>query len=753
MLLTKTRIISAVLSTLAVAALAFAGVPQTINYQGYITNNGTPVNNVATNVTFSLYSSNPARNNPVWFDTHTVTPVNGIYNVQLGSQKALNAPFDTPYWLGISVGGSALPLQALSSTGYAFRAGVAESVASSGSSSATIMAGGQAVLRIVPTSGSPNIALGSPANVAGGTGVVGATVSGGGDNGSNCWDPVTSAFTRSCANTASAAYATVSGGMDNLSSSNFCTVGGGNQNTAGGGYSTVSGGYGNNAGGNTSTVGGGGSNTAGGNFSTVGGGYANTAGGDYSFAAGRQAKIRDRYTAGAPPYVGDQGTFVWADSQAADFISTGQNQFLVRAAGGVGINKNNPTAALDVNGNANISGTLNLPPNGLAVGTNQIVASGGRVGIGMSSPGYPLDVVGDVQISGIVRAFKDIYFNPNTSATCPPTTIDTQNTGDISFSIPKIASAVGGICSYYTPVNVLTLSNASGTGTATFSGKVGIGTINPDFTLDVNGTGRVTTNFDLSAAGSQIGFNRNSTNGVIYNNTRNAWQMGPSGTNDPFVISAWGTNGALLSYPLVLTTDGKVGIGTSTPKRPLHIAGNASAEINLESTDGLADWKTWNLLVDGAAGGAKNLTFRMLNDAGTASMLNSLVLWNNGNATFAGTVTASVFSPSDIRLKTDIQPLENTLDKVLRLRGVSYVMKADQTRSRKIGVIAQELEREYPELVATDDKGMKSVAYANLTAVLIEAVKGLKAENDALKADNDAMKLRLNRLEKALFGH
>jgi len=110
---------------------------------------------------------------------------------------------------------------------------------------------------------------------------------------------------------------------------------------------------------------------------------------------------------------------------------------------------------------------------------------------------------------------------------------------------------------------------------------------------------------------------------------------------------------------------------------------------------------------------------------------------SSGNLISQGSITATgyITNTSDIRLKTDIQPLENTLDKVLKLRGVSYVMKADESKERKIGVIAQELELEYPELVLTDNNGMKSVAYANLTAVLIEAVKGLKVENDALKAD------------------
>lgn len=109
---------------------------------------------------------------------------------------------------------------------------------------------------------------------------------------------------------------------------------------------------------------------------------------------------------------------------------------------------------------------------------------------------------------------------------------------------------------------------------------------------------------------------------------------------------------------------------------------------------------------------------------------------SSGNLTTPGNVTAANFpSPSDIRLKTNIQTLENTLAKVLKLRGVSYVMKVDETGSRRIGVIAQELEQEYPELVLTDDQGMKSVAYANLAPLLIEAVKALKMENDTLKAD------------------
>jgi len=71
----------------------------------------------------------------------------------------------------------------------------------------------------------------------------------------------------------------------------------------------------------------------------VPGGRENTAAGHTSFAAGYRAKANH------------SGTFVWADSTAADFASTGKDQFLIRASGGVGIGTPSPTGQLDVNGN------------------------------------------------------------------------------------------------------------------------------------------------------------------------------------------------------------------------------------------------------------------------------------------------------------------------------------------------------------------------------------------------------------------
>ena len=97
--------------------------------------------------------------------------------------------------------------------------------------------------------------------------------------------------------------------------------------------------------------------------------------------------------------------------------------------------------------------------------------------------------------------------------------------------------------------------------------------------------------------------------------------------------------------------------------------------------------------------------------------------------------------PSDIHLKHDIQPLTNSLVKLLKLNGVSYIYNNDNTEKRQIGFIAQELEEIFPEFVTTGEDGLKAVSYANITAVLLEGIKDQQKEIDNLKD-------RLTALEK-----
>tara|TARA_B100000963_G_scaffold284587_1_gene253382 strand:+ start:5115 stop:6128 length:1014 start_codon:yes stop_codon:yes gene_type:complete len=102
-----------------------------------------------------------------------------------------------------------------------------------------------------------------------------------------------------------------------------------------------------------------------------------------------------------------------------------------------------------------------------------------------------------------------------------------------------------------------------------------------------------------------------------------------------------------------------------------------------------------------------------------------------GAATFNNDVTAF----SDKRLKTDVSPILNALEKVKQMQGVYYKRNDVENAKQQVGVLAQDMEPVLPEVVLTADDAMetKSVDYGKLTAVLIEAVKDLSYEVTQLK--------------------
>lgn len=115
--------------------------------------------------------------------------------------------------------------------------------------------------------------------------------------------------------------------------------------------------------------------------------------------------------------------------------------------------------------------------------------------------------------------------------------------------------------------------------------------------------------------------------------------------------------------------------------------------------------------------------------------------------------TGIIIDASDIRLKTDIRYLPEVKGDILarlqQIKGYQFRMKGDTSGQIEYGVIAQEIERVFPELVVTDKtaEGMKSVNYVGLIAPLIEATKELKSENDALKAKIADFDARMAALE------
>ena len=217
---------------------------------------------------------------------------------------------------------------------------------------------GQRAFRLEPGLGYgpsiPNVIGGSLGNYVV-PGTVGATIGGGGTTDSG--DP-------NDTNVVSGNFSTVSGGVGNqiLNSPEEATIAGGFKNfiTNGAYRAAISGGY---------------LNTATGPYATVPGGYNNLAAGSYSFAAGQSAQALN------------DGSFVWADDSGGIFTDHAPNQFLIRAAGGVGIGTTGtPQQYLSVHGGVNIdqanlnAGFLN---NGNTNGYGLTFGSGSGEGIAL----------------------------------------------------------------------------------------------------------------------------------------------------------------------------------------------------------------------------------------------------------------------------------------------------------------------------------------------------------------------------------
>jgi hypothetical protein len=110
-----------------------------------------------------------------------------------------------------------------------------------------------------------------------------------------------------------------------------------------------------------------------------------------------------------------------------------------------------------------------------------------------------------------------------------------------------------------------------------------------------------------------------------------------------------------------------------------------------------------------------------------------------------GTLTAvRLVETSALKYKDNIESLGSTLDQVVKLRGVSFTKK--NTGEQQIGFIADEIEKEFPQIVTKDNQGeIHGLSYQRMTAVLLESVKDL---NSKIEAQNLFIKDLLDRIEK-----
>lgn len=320
------------------------------------------------------------------------------------------------------------------------------------------------------------------------------------------------------------------------------------------------------------------------------------------------------------------------------------------------------------------------------------------------------------------------------------------------------------------------------------NGNVGIGTTSPTASLDVAGNLRVSGNggaanitgpssaaFTVQAGGSQQltvggGFGPLMLNGTIFIAQNSAALNTQS--ND-FIVqtnTAGGQQDRLritteaVSNPAKFTiSNSVVGIGTTTPAASLDVYGTGAASAivvprditsqrptgvngmiryntNTSSFEGYANG-AWGSIGGGGGGGSvggSNTQIQYNNSGSFAGSSN--FTWDNSTSTMTVTgdinYTGILTDTSDQRLKKDIKPLDaqDIIERLAKVNTYTFRMKQPENAPLEMGVMAQELEEIFPELVHTakDAMGTKSVNYIGFIAPLIEASQQLKSENDLL---------------------
>lgn len=277
--------------------------------------------------------------------------------------------------------------------------------------------------------------------------------------------------------------------------------------------------------------------------------------------------------------------------------------------------------------------------------------------------------------------------------------------------------------------------SANGANTYYSTGNVGIGTSSPGHALALAGPSEGAANAVNLQVG-QAGFVEGRTGSALLELSGGSHFNGSNWTADATTASSITLyNGDTTFYnnsgltagntftvapTVTIKASGNVGIGTTTPAQLLDVNGTLQA----------------NQLIGGQLNGAGNLHL----DAWSSGATRGIYLnWNqgtggvfvgNGSANY-GPIYASAFNvSSDRTLKTNIEPIDNALDRIQLINGVRFDwISPSASKDRQVGVIAQDVQRVFPELVQVNkDNGKLTVNYSSLVAPIIEAIKEFYAK-------------------------
>ena len=374
--------------------------------------------------------------------------------------------------------------------------------------------------------------------------------------------------------------------------------------------------------------------------------------------------------------------------------------------------------------------------------TSEIATVNGNLGIGTTNPTSKLHVAGDVRITGVSTLGVTSTTNLTTQqlnvsgistlGVTTATNLTTQQLNVSGISTLGVTTATNLTTQQLNVSGITTTQTLNvGTGgtviTTTAGGYVGIGTTNPTSKLFI------TNNNNTIGLSTGAIFTFPISPGIILENSAGdaaLWLGNDNRVNAGLGILA--NNGSVIDLSgkySSIDTYGSFTFGRIGAFKENNTSDDYSGYLSLYSRSSL-----------------QNLTEALRIDSsqrvGIGTTAPTSKLHVQGDVYITGVTTATDFNTtSDVNLKTNIHKIEDSLSKVIQIRGVTFNWK--ETNRSSAGVIAQEVENVLPEFVNGNE--VKTVNYNGITGALIESIKELKAENDI-------MKQRLDEVYKKVFG-
>jgi hypothetical protein len=479
-------------------------------------------------------------------------------------------------------------------------------------------------------------------------------------------------------------------------------------------------------------------------------------------------------------------------------LGTNDNEVMrLLTNGNVGIGTTGPTSKFQVNNNAG-TGSAFYVDAGNPSGTTTLFEHTGAntpVAFAITKSGYSGSSV-DFGILYIDMAHNVVGGGSNMHFTLRNSSGNRDEYGGLGASIvTNTAGATAGRLNFYT-------TNAGATRNIRMvvnpDGNVGIGTTSPEQKLQIgNGTATGSQYFRIfnsasdiyigQSGGSIFGFSANSAGFILSDNSSFPFGIGTVFAQ-PFVI------GTTNVERMRITSSGNVGIGTTAPGHLLTVqSGNlglisnsygSTGLIRIYGTDGLEKFQqglttggdsylytfSGNNLIFYTNNGSERMritsggnvgigtaspgtAYRLVvsTGVGQTGAIQTTGSVNIGTGALGVNVTPSAtagridasndivaYSTSDKRLKENIKPIENALEKVKSLTGVEFDW-IEETKDvhgyegHDVGVIAQEVQAVLPEAIRTNESGYLSVRYEKIIGLLVEAMKEQQKEIDELK--------------------